>query len=207
MSPTGKAAKTVRVLDAVPSPSGQPARYRRHVNVTSAVPQEALLSCLHRSHQLLPGSNAVSVPSPRKMDSTNGTHTPIISRGSNEWHKRGGQNCNDGKDDVSLCVDGGSKVLLGPCNACDSCGSCTSDGFFVCGHLSRASIAQSRQCGTARSNQMSDEPCGLGAAWWTRDESRRSVHSCQRSWMQGIMYDRTDLPQSPDRTRWRARLE
>ena len=32
---------------------------RRHMNVTPTVPQETLVSCLHRSHQLLPGSNAV----------------------------------------------------------------------------------------------------------------------------------------------------
>ena len=39
----------------------QTARYRRHVNVTPTVPQETLVSCFHRNHQLLPGSNAVSV--------------------------------------------------------------------------------------------------------------------------------------------------
>ena len=35
--------------------------HRRHVNVTPIVPREALLSCLNRSHQLLPGSDAVHV--------------------------------------------------------------------------------------------------------------------------------------------------
>ena len=64
LSLRGEASATfVRVSDAVllPSPSGQTARHRRHVNVTPTVSQEALLSCLQRSHQLLPGSNAVSV--------------------------------------------------------------------------------------------------------------------------------------------------
>ena len=32
---------------------------RRHMNVTPTVPQETLVSCLHRSHQLLLGSTAV----------------------------------------------------------------------------------------------------------------------------------------------------
>ena len=62
MSPRGEAATTsVRVSHAVPVPSAQSVRYRRHVNATPTVPQETLVSCLHRSHQLLPGSNAVSV--------------------------------------------------------------------------------------------------------------------------------------------------
>ena len=30
----------------------------------------------------------------------------------NEWFRRGGQNCNDGKDDVSVCADGGSNIGL-----------------------------------------------------------------------------------------------
>ena len=41
--------------------SAQTMRYRRHVNVTPTVPQETLVLCFHRSHQLLPGSNAVSL--------------------------------------------------------------------------------------------------------------------------------------------------
>ena len=80
VSPRGDAAATsVRVSNAV--------RYRSHVNVTPTVPQEALLSCLHTSHQLLPGSNTVSVyltclecRPPRKMDSTDRTHIPGMSR-------------------------------------------------------------------------------------------------------------------------------
>ena len=40
----------------------------------------------------------------------------------NEWFRRGGQNCNDGKDDVSVCADGGSNVLSGLGCAFDSCG-------------------------------------------------------------------------------------
>ena len=62
MSPRCEAANPcVRVSNAGPSPSAQTVKYRRHVNVTPTVPQENLLPCFHRSHQLLPGSNAVSV--------------------------------------------------------------------------------------------------------------------------------------------------
>ena len=55
------ATSSVRVSNAVPVPPGQTARHRRHVNVAPTVPQDALLSCFHRSRQLLPGSNTVSV--------------------------------------------------------------------------------------------------------------------------------------------------
>ena len=62
MSPRCEAVNScVRVSNAGPSPSAQTVKYRRHVNVTPTVPQEDLLPCFHRSHQLLPGSNAVSV--------------------------------------------------------------------------------------------------------------------------------------------------
>ena len=73
------AATSVRVSNAV--------RYRRHVTVTPTVRQEALLSCLHSSHQLLPASNTFptylhmfGVPSPRQMDSTDRTYLPGICR-------------------------------------------------------------------------------------------------------------------------------
>ena len=56
-----RATASVRVSNAGPAPSAQTVRYRRHVNVTHTVPQETMVSCFHRSHQLLPGSNAVSV--------------------------------------------------------------------------------------------------------------------------------------------------
>ena len=88
MSPRGEAATTsVRVSNAVPVPSAQTVRYRRHVNVTPTVPQETMVSCFHRSHQLLPGSKSCfrvshvfGLPSPRKVDSTDRTHIPGISR-------------------------------------------------------------------------------------------------------------------------------
>ena len=86
MSPRGEAATpSVRVSNAVPVPSTQTVRYRRHVNVTPKVPQETLVSCFHRSHQLLPGPNAVSVyptclDSRHHVDSMHRTHIPGISR-------------------------------------------------------------------------------------------------------------------------------
>ena len=62
MSPRGEATtEFFRVSNAVSSPRSQTARYRRHMSVTPTVPQETLMSCFHRSHQLSPGSNAVSV--------------------------------------------------------------------------------------------------------------------------------------------------
>ena len=62
MSPRSEATSDfVRVSSAASSLPAQTARNRRHVNVTPTVPQETLVSCFHRSHHLLPGSNAVSV--------------------------------------------------------------------------------------------------------------------------------------------------
>ena len=122
------AATFVRVSDAVPSPSSQKARYRHHVNVTPTLPREALLSCLHRSHQLLLGSNAVSVDLTclECVTTQNGLYEPDPHsrnfQSPNKWYKRIGQNCNDGKGDVSLCVESGSDVLLGPFDARDSRG-------------------------------------------------------------------------------------
>ena len=86
MSPRGEAATTsVRVSNAVTVPSAQTAKHRRHVNVTLTVPQETTVSCFHRSHQLFPGSNAVSVyltclDCRRNVDPTDRTHSPGISR-------------------------------------------------------------------------------------------------------------------------------
>ena len=62
MSPRSEATTdSVRVSNAVSSPPAQTARYRRNMSATPTAPQETLVSCFHRSHQLLPGSNAVSV--------------------------------------------------------------------------------------------------------------------------------------------------
>ena len=80
MSPRSEATSDfVRVSSAASAPPAQRARYRRHVNVTPTVPQQTLVSCFHRSHQLLPGSNAFGLPAPRKVDPSNRTHIPAIS--------------------------------------------------------------------------------------------------------------------------------
>ena len=71
--------------------------------------------CFRESHLL-------GVPSPRKMGLNEPDPHSRNFQSSNEWCSRGGQNCNDGKDDVFLCADGGSNVLLGPRGACVSCG-------------------------------------------------------------------------------------
>ena len=66
----------VRVSNDASSPPAQIARYRRNMSVTPTVPQETLVSCFHRSHQLLPGSkrclcvpHLFGLPAPRKVDS------------------------------------------------------------------------------------------------------------------------------------------
>ena len=128
MPPRGEAATpSVRVSNAVPVPSAQTVRYRRHVNVTPKVPQETLVSCFHRSHQLLPGPNSVSVyltclDSRHHVDSTQQDPHSGNFPSCNDFFRRGGQNCNDGKDDVSVCADGGSNVVFGSGCACASCG-------------------------------------------------------------------------------------
>ena len=62
MSPRSEATtEFCRVSNAVSSPPAQTAMCRRSMSATPTVPQETLVSCFHRSHQLLPGSNAVSV--------------------------------------------------------------------------------------------------------------------------------------------------
>ena len=109
LSLRGEASATfVRASDAVllPSPSGQTARHRRHVNVTPTVSQEALLSCLQRSHQLLP-SPCISLFGVPSVNTQNGRNEPDPHsrnfQSSNEWYKRGGQDCNGDNDDVSVC--------------------------------------------------------------------------------------------------------
>ena len=127
MSPRGEAATpSVRVSNAAPFPPAQTVRYRRHVNVTPIVPQETLVSCFHRSGQLLPGSNAVSVyltclgcRHHTKWTQRTGPTLQVLS--CNECFRRGGQHCNDGKDDVSVCADGVSNVVSGSGCACASC--------------------------------------------------------------------------------------
>ena len=186
------AATFARVSDAAPPPSRPTASYR-HVNVTPTVPQEALLSCLHKPsfaawfQRCFRVSHLFGVPSPRKSDSTNRTHIPGISRALT-------------KVQVSLCVDGGSDVLLGPFDACDSCGPTV---FSACGR----SIAQSRQCGTACSKQIVMNRVDLvqpgghvtnPADQYTvvRDRGGRARH---------VRQDR--LATVSDRTKWRAKLE
>ena len=175
MSPRGEAATTsVRVSNAVPVPPGQTARYRRHVNVTPTMPQDALLSCFHRSHQLLPGSSAVShllgVPSPPKMDSTSRTVIPGISRAPTKGTSVVGKNATTAK---MMCLH---VLMVGA----TSCLVRVVHAFLVADArpTSCSCVDIFRQCGMACSKAMPDESCGLGTAWWTFDESRGSVQSC-----------------------------
>ena len=52
-------------------------------------------------------------------------------RSCSEWFKRGGQNCNDDKDDVFAPADGWNTVLSGPCCACAAWSGCLFDQFFL----------------------------------------------------------------------------
>ena len=148
------------------------------------------MSCFRSSHQLLRWfqrcfrvSHLFGVPSPRKMDSTNRTHIPRISRaptiGTNVVGKiattanmmcphvlmAGATFCLDCAVHAILVVD--ALPTISPCV----------DIFHVDPSHSRDRVER-------RVRNMSDESCGLGTDWWTCDESRGSVHSCQRSWMQ-----------------------
>ena len=128
MSPRCEAANPcVRVSNDGPSPSAQTVKYRRHVNVTPTVPQENLLPCFHRSHQLLPGSNAVSVyltcldcrHHAKWTHQTGPTFQEFPELQRMAWS---GQNCKDGEGDMSSCADGGSNFLPGSGGTCVSCG-------------------------------------------------------------------------------------
>ena len=79
---------------------------------------------------------------PRKVDSSNRTHSSNF-RSCSEWFGRGGQNCNDDKDDVFVSADGWNNVLSGPCCACAARSGRLFDQFFVYGHLPRRSLEQS----------------------------------------------------------------
>ena len=132
----------VRVSNAVSSPPAQTARYRCNMSVTPTVLQETLVLCFHRGQQLLPCSSAVSVYSPVWIVGT--TQSGLIERdphssnfrSCSEWFKRGGQNCNDDKDDVFVPADGWNNGLSRPCCTRAAWSGCLPDKLFVCGHLS-----------------------------------------------------------------------
>ena len=123
MSPRSEATtEFVRVSNAVSSPPAQTARYRRHVNVTPTVPQETLVSRFHRSHQLLPGSNAVSV-----------FLTCLDCRHHAKWTQRTGPTfCSSVVGKIAtttrmMCwylLMVGMTLLFGPCCACASWSGC-----------------------------------------------------------------------------------
>ena len=126
MAPRGDAATTsVRVSNAVPVPSAQTVRYRRHVNVTlkrrwcrasteaiSCCPVPTLFPCISRVWDCRHHAKWTQRTGPTFQEFPS----------CNEWFRRGGQNCNDGKDDVSVSADGGSNVVSGSGCARVSCG-------------------------------------------------------------------------------------
>ena len=122
-------AKHQQHLFVSQTPSQYRLRQDKHPDTTQTVSQETLFVCLQRSHQLLPGSNAVSVYLTCLECRHHAKWTqrarptfqefPELRRKVQAWwatlQRR--QGCC-----VSLCVDGGSDVVLGPCDSCDSCG-------------------------------------------------------------------------------------
>ena len=118
--PRGESATTsVRVSDAVPSPSRPTARCRRHVNVTPTMPRastEAINCCL--LPRLFPGNSLV--------------WSSVTTR-------------NRLKEGATSCLD---RVLHAPAVV----GSLPTTS--PCKDLSRQSIAQLRQCGTACSDEL-----------------------------------------------------
>ena len=122
------AATSVRVSIAVPSPSAQTARKQRHVSVTPSASRGLVVvppkkppdvAWFQRCFWV---SLLFGVPSRRKSGLNEPDPHPNNFPSSNDWYKRGGRNCNDGKHDVSPSVDGRSDVFLGPFGACDSWG-------------------------------------------------------------------------------------
>ena len=109
-STIGTSVETISVQSSPPeSPQMSP------VDVTPTVPQETLcrasteaISCC-----LVPTLSPcwIAVATQRGLNEQNPHSRNFQS--CNGWCRRGGQNCNDGKDDVSLCADGGSNVVSG----------------------------------------------------------------------------------------------
>ena len=94
-------------------------RRQSHKRPCSCASKEAISCCLVPTlfPCISPVWSAVTTQNGLKEPDAHSRNFPS----SDERYKRGGQHCNDGKDVVSLCVDGGSDVVLGPCDACDSC--------------------------------------------------------------------------------------
>ena len=88
MSPRSEATtEFVRVSNTVSSPPAQTVRYRRHVNVTPHGASRGLVVVLPQKPSVVAWfqrclclSHVFRLPSPRKVDSTNQTHIPGISR-------------------------------------------------------------------------------------------------------------------------------
>ena len=185
----------VRVLNAVSSPPTQTARYRRNMSVTPTVAQETLVSCFHRSHQLLPGSNAVSVyphlfglPATRKVDSSNKTHIPAISgvaaNGSSvvgkiatttkmmRWHLL--------MVGITFCLD---RAVHAPHGA-DACSTNSSfvDTFHVDPWNSRDNVGQRVQRGVRRNRWIQNTLC-------TTTQTCNSVRSSEVESKAGIVLE------------------
>ena len=144
------------------------------------------------------------LPAPRKVDSSNGTHLPAISGIAANGSSVVGKICNDDKDDVSVCADGGSNVLSGPCCACGAQACATSSSFVDTFHVdswnSRDNVEQRVQ---RRVRRNSVDLVQLGGQV-TNPEDRDTAVKL-RGHKKHVMYNR--LATVSDRARWRAKLE
>ena len=130
MSPRGEAATTsVRVSNAVPVPSAQIVRYRRHVNVTPAVPSRDPGVVLPQKpsvvawfQRCLSVPHVFGLPSHRKVDSTDRTHIPGISRVATNGSGVVGKIATTAWMMCLYVADGGSNVVSGSGCARFACG-------------------------------------------------------------------------------------
>ena len=154
------------------------------------MPQEALLPCLHSSHQLLPGSNTVSVyltclecrhhAKRTRQTGPPSQEFPELQRMLQAWWAKIATTAR------MMCV---YVLMVGVVSFVDhavhvfpvvdalSTNSPCVDFFSI------GSTAKPKSSETACSENMFDESYGPGTAWWVCDESGGSVHNCKKPWM------------------------
>ena len=185
VSPRSEATSDfVRVSSVASSLPAQTARYRRHVNVT-------LVSCIHRSHQLLHGSNDVSVyltcldcRHHAKWTHRTGKHIPAITGVAANGSSVVGKIAATTRMmcwyllmvGITFCLD---RVVHAP-NGADACsaGSSFVDTFHVDLWNSRDNVEQRVQRGIRRNRV---DLVQLGGQMTNPKDWK---HSCQTSWTQ-----------------------
>ena len=152
-------------------------------------------------------SHMFGVPSPRKMDSTDRSYIPGISRAPTNVASVVGKIAAKANMMCVYVLMVGVMSLLGSCGACVSCGGCTSDDFSVFGHISCGSIAQPRQW-----EQRAGRKCRIHrvdlvqlGGYVTNSEDQYTDVRNRGCKARHVRQDR--LATVSDRTRWRVKLE